>query len=75
MYLKYHGQPDIKQNMIIATYKELLGTGIKSKKQHIYYHVKILQSNCFANCYFSAYQGSLFLHVWLRDPPTGMSKN
>ena len=36
IYLTYHGQPDNKQNVIITTYKELLGTCIKSKNQHIY---------------------------------------
>ena len=36
IYLTYHGQLDNKLNVIITTYKELLGTCIKPKNQHIY---------------------------------------
>ena len=37
-YLKYNGSQTNKQNMIMATYKELLGTCIKSKKNSRYIH-------------------------------------
>ena len=36
IYLKYNGSQANKQNIVWKTYKELLGTFIKSKIQHLY---------------------------------------
>ena len=78
IYLKYHVSQIKKHNMILATYKELLGTCIKSRKAALYIQyvpnqlVKILQCNCFAKFGSSA---CLFWYVQLLDLPTKMSKN
>ena len=70
-----------KQNMIMSTYKGLLGICIKSKKTACIYTVctnqpvKILQANCLATYGSSACQGSLSWNVELLTPSTQMSKN
>ena len=61
IYLKYHGSETKKQNVVMKTYKELLGTCIKSKKAYI--NTVCIKSaskdslNCFAIFGSSACQG------------------
>ena len=57
-----------KTKAIITTYKELLGTCIKSKKKHIYsMHllIKVLETSNFATFGSSACQGNFSWHVQL----------
>ena len=68
IYLKYCDSQTNKQNTIILTYKELHGTCIKSKKQHIYSIFQISQQK-FSKLNVSPHQVCRKFDPFYRQPP------
>ena len=68
IYLKYRDSQTNKQNTIILTYKELHGTCIKSKKQHIYSIFQISQQK-FSKLNVSPHQVCRKFDPFYRQPP------